>query len=132
MQAPDLSPVQKSFLHNGPVPSYFPTPIGEFGLSERALQLLRDVWCDEPVVKEAIIYGSRAKGNFRTGSDIDIALNAPEMDFDAYQRLCVKVDDLNLPWEIDLAVLSHIQNPKLLDHISRVGKPLWIRPNQQG
>ena len=131
MQAVEPSVPPKDFLHDGFSPSYFPTPVGEFGLSERALRLLRDVWAAEPAVNEAIIYGSRAKGNFHTGSDIDIALNAPALGFDGYQRLCVKVDDLNLPWEVDLALLSHIQNQKLLDHIARVGRPMWIRPIHQ-
>jgi predicted nucleotidyltransferase len=118
-----------SYLQTGVGPAYYPSPVAEFGLSSRALQLLRDVLATESTLGRAIVYGSRAKGNFQPGSDIDIALDAPEMSFQTYQRLCSAVDDLNLPWEIDLALLSHISNPKLLDHITRVGKPLWVKPS---
>ena len=101
----------------------------EFGLSARALALLRSLFAAQPLIRKAIVYGSRAKGNYRRGSDIDIALDAPDFGFDAYLRLCTAADDLMLPWQIDLSLLSQIDNPDVLDHIERVGKPLWVRPN---
>lgn len=99
----------------------------QFGLTDRALVLLRGLFSADPRIERAIVYGSRAKGNFRHGSDIDITLDAPGMNFDGFVRLCAAVDDLMLPWNIDLSLLSHIDNPDLLDHIARVGKPLWIK-----
>ena len=119
-----------SYLQTGLGPAYFPSAVGEFGLSERALQLLRDLFASQPSLRRAIVYGSRAKGIFRPGSDIDITLEAPDMSFDVFQRLCTQVDDLNLPWDVDLSLISLIDNPKLLDHIARVGKPLWVRTNE--
>lgn len=98
-----------------------------FGLTDRALGLLRGLFSVDPRIERAIVYGSRAKGNFRQGSDIDITLDAPSVDFDGFVRFCSAVDDLMLPWNVDLSMLSHIDNPDLLDHIARVGKPLWIR-----
>ena len=100
-----------------------------FGLTDRALALLHGLFSADPRIERAIVYGSRAKGNFRHGSDIDITLDAPSMDWDGFLRLCAAVDDLMLPWHVDLSLLSHIDNPDLLDHIARVGKPLWIKKN---
>lgn len=99
----------------------------EFGLSARALALLRSLFAAQPLIRRAIVYGSRAKGNYRPGSDLDITLDAPDLGFDAYLRLCTAADELMLPWQIDLSLLSQIENPELLEHIGRVGKPLWIR-----
>ena len=98
-----------------------------FGLTDRALGLLRGLFSTDPSIKRAIVYGSRAKGNFRHGSDIDITLDAPDMDGDGLLRLCTAVDELMLPWHVDLSLLTHIDNPDLLDHIARVGKTLWVR-----
>lgn len=98
-----------------------------FGLTDRALGLLRGLFSADLRIERAIVYGSRAKGNFRHGSDIDITLDAPSMDFDGFVRLCSAVDDLMLPWNVDLSLLSQIDNADLLGHIARVGKPLWIR-----
>jgi len=98
-----------------------------FGLTERALALLRSLFSGDPRIERAIVYGSRAKGNFLPGSDIDITLDAPGMDYDDFLRLCASLDDLMLPWTVDLSLLSQIDNPDLLDHIARVGQPLWIK-----
>lgn len=101
--------------------------IPDFGLSIRALQLLRNLFAAEPTVQRAIVYGSRAMGNFRHGSDIDITLDAPSMDYGVFMRMHTRIDDLMLPWAIDLSLISDIDNPELLAHIARVGKPLWVR-----
>ncbi|OIN91969.1 MAG: hypothetical protein AUJ20_09155 [Comamonadaceae bacterium CG1_02_60_18] len=100
----------------------------EFGLSARALALLRGLLARYPQIRLARIYGSRAKGNYREGSDIDIALDAPDMPFDTYLKLCGEIDDLLLPWDVDLTLLSHIDHPDLLKHIERVGQVLWQKP----
>lgn len=98
-----------------------------FGLTDRALGSLRGLFSTYMPIERAIVYGSRATGNFRHGSDIDITIDAPSMDFDDFLRLCTAVDDLMLPWHVDISLLSHIDNPDLLAHIARVGKPLWIK-----
>jgi predicted nucleotidyltransferase len=100
-----------------------------FGLSRRAVDLLRGVFSDYPAVIRAIVYGSRAKGNYRNGSDIDIALEGSALTYHDLLRIETALDDLMLPWGIDLSLLSHIDNPALRDHIARVGKVLWVREN---
>ena len=101
----------------------------DFGLPAAAIASLQRVLAQHAGIHRAIVYGSRAKGNYRRGSDIDIALDAPDFGFDAYLRLCTAADDLMLPWQIDLSLLSQIDNPDVLDHIERVGKSLWVRPD---
>ena len=98
-----------------------------FGLSVRALELLRGVFSSYSAVDRAIVYGSRVKGNYRNGSDIDIALEGCGLTFDDLLHIENALDNLLLPWGIDLSLLSHIDNPALLDHIARVGKDLWVR-----
>ncbi len=100
----------------------------DFGLSLRALAVLRALFASCEPVRRAIVYGSRAKGNFREGSDIDIALDAPALSFDLFLRLNTLIDDLMLPWQVDLSVISHIDNPDLLAHIASVGQVLWQKP----
>ncbi len=100
---------------------------GDFGLSSRARELLGSAFAAEPRINRALVYGSRAKGNYRSGSDIDIALDAPQLSYSDCLRLASTLDDLMLPWRIDLSALHQIDNPALLEHIARVGKPLWTR-----
>jgi len=104
------------------------TRCAEFGLSTRSLHLLRSLLATYPQIRQATLYGSRAKGSYREGSDIDIALDAPEMSFGELLQLVNQVDDLMLPWEVDLTLMNHIDNPELLEHIARVGQVLWQTP----
>ncbi len=73
---------------------------------------------------KVILYGSRAKGNFKPGSDIDLTLVAPQMNLSELLKIENELDDLLLPYKIDLSLIHHIDNQDLLDHISRVGIPL--------
>jgi uncharacterized protein len=96
----------------------------EFGLSPRTLGQLRGVLNKHTGIQRAIVYGSRAKGNFRPGSDIDLALDAPGLAFSELLRINGELDDLMLPYTIDLSLIEQIDNPSLLSHIERVGKLL--------
>lgn len=96
----------------------------DFGLPARTLELLRGVLAKHPGVQRAIVYGSRAKGTYRPGSDIDLTLDAPGLTFSELLRVNAELDDLMLPYTIDLSLLGQIDNPSLLSHIERVGKPL--------
>ena len=71
-------------------------------------------------VEQVILYGSRAKGNYKEGSDIDLTLKG-NLTFDDLVKMSVTLDDLNLPWKMDLSLYSQIENKDLLDHIDRVG-----------
>jgi uncharacterized protein len=92
-----------------------------FGLSEVAIQKICNVLSKFTAVETAILYGSRAKGNFRAGSDIDLTLKGDQIDFRTFCSIANQLDDLLLPQTADLSVYSDIQNQDLLDHISRVG-----------
>lgn len=98
----------------------------DFGLPAAAIIAMCRVLSQYPQIERALVYGSRAKGNYRIGSDIDLTLDGPALTLPDLMRIETALDDLMLPWKIDLSLLSHIDNPDLLDHIERVGKPLWI------
>ena len=96
-----------------------------YGLDSQTLEAVLGVFRSYPSVKKAILYGSRAKGNFRTGSDIDLSLEGDGLDLTTLQKIENDLDDLLLPYKIDLSLLKHISNQELLDHIKRVGKILF-------
>jgi predicted nucleotidyltransferase len=98
--------------------------VPEFGLPGAALSGLRGVLAAHPKVVRALVYGSRALGRERPGSDIDLALDAPTLPFAELLQIEQEIDDLLLPYEVDLALLSHIESTDLLDHIARLGRPL--------
>lgn len=93
----------------------------EFGLPAKDIQSIKDTLRGFPKVSEAIIYGSRAKGNYRPGSDIDLTLKG---DLSHHDLLDIELalDELPLPYKLDLSLHHQLDNPQLLDHIARAGK----------
>jgi len=93
----------------------------EFGLKQDVVERINGVFAKHPEVKQVILYGSRAKGNFKNGSDIDLTMQGANINHDLLLTLMGELDDLLLPYEIDLSIFSQIQNPDLVNHIQRVG-----------
>jgi predicted nucleotidyltransferase len=91
-----------------------------YGISQSALDKIKAVLFSIQGVEHVILYGSRAKGNYKEGSDIDLTIKG-NLTFDDLTKTSVALDDLNLPWKIDLSLYSQIKNEELLAHIDRVG-----------
>ena len=101
--------------------------IMRFGLNDIELQALCSVLASMPEVEEAIIYGSRARGTNHIASDIDITLKGNELTYLQLALLDAKIDDLYLPYFVDLSLFSMLKNPDLLESIDREGKVLFKR-----
>lgn len=92
-----------------------------FGLKVKDIKLILQVIDQESKVEKIILYGSRAKGNYRKGSDIDLTLMGEKLETTDLLRIENKLDDLLLPYKIDLSIFHQIENQDLVDHIHRVG-----------
>lgn len=95
------------------------------GLSENTVDSIRDVLADFPEVEKAVLYGSRAKGTHRPASDIDLTLYGSALGQSQLAQIDAALDDLLLPYKIDLSEMSSLTHPALLDHIHRVGKVFY-------
>jgi len=96
------------------------------GLPDEAQQKLMGVFVAQPRLQEVWLYGSRAMGRELSGSDVDLCLTGETLDHGDLLRLMASVDDLLLPWQVDLA-LRHQLPDDLLGHINRVGRCIWRR-----
>ncbi|WP_026629732.1 nucleotidyltransferase domain-containing protein [Dyadobacter alkalitolerans] len=92
-----------------------------YGLSEKTIIAVQNVFRKYPNVEKVILYGSRAKGNFRNGSDIDLVLVGDKLTLSDQFRIETELDDLLLPYMIDLALYHQIENEDLVGHIDRIG-----------
>ena len=68
-----------------------------------------------------IWYGSIAKGNYKNSSDIDLTIIADLLTLKEFKKIEEEIDDLLLPYQLDLSFFKQISNPYLIDHIKRVG-----------
>lgn len=95
-----------------------------FGLSADDIALYQSVFTQYPQIKQVILYGSRAKGTYRASSDIDLTIIG-DLDWPTFIRLESELDDLLLPYQVDLSLYAQIDNPELIEHIQRVGKVFY-------
>lgn len=92
-----------------------------YGLTEQTIQQINSVFEKHPVVKQAVLYGSRAKGNYKPGSDIDLSLFGEGISQREVNQILDELDALDLPYTMDLTVFRDITHAKFRDHIARVG-----------
>lgn len=97
------------------------------GLPALAVDRIRGVLEQYPEVEKAVLYGSRAKGTHRPGSDIDLTLCGSALNHTLLMRIDNDLDDLLLPYQMDLSLISSLTHPALLDHIHRVGMVLYAK-----
>ncbi|MBR9987640.1 MAG: nucleotidyltransferase domain-containing protein [Desulfosarcina sp.] len=91
------------------------------GLPGPAVEKICGIFHDYPRIQRVILYGSRAMGTHRPGSDIDLCIEAESLGLTELLSIENRMDDLLLPWKLDLSLLHQIDNPALLEHIRRVG-----------
>lgn len=100
----------------------------KFGLKEQTIADIQQVFAAFPQIGQAIIYGSRAKGTFKNGSDIDLTLIAGKegsLDLTTQYKIEEALEALMLPYQFDLSILETIENSNLLNHINRVGQVFY-------
>jgi predicted nucleotidyltransferase len=101
--------------------------ITQYGIPESDLNALLSELKKNTEINEIILFGSRAKGIFRNGSDIDIALKGRNLKLNDILEAMSGIDKLLLPYKLDLVIYTRIKEPALIEHINRVGVILFKR-----
>lgn len=102
----------------------------KYGLPEATVTKICDVFARFPEIEKAVVFGSRAKGNYKTGSDIDLTLYGAQLTNNLCATIASELDDLLLPYTIDLSVFEEINHDKLREHIERVGIVFYQRDGE--
>ncbi len=97
---------------------------GKYGLSEANGQCITDILSQCCAVSEALIFGSRAKGNYKPGSDIDLAVKG-DVSKDQLAQLLTAFEESTLPYFVDIVVYANLKNDALREHIDRVGQTVY-------
>lgn len=94
----------------------------DFGLKSLDIEIIRLILEKEPQIDQALIFGSRAKGNYKPGSDVDIALKGKNLTERTvtHVHFCLN-EDTPLPYKFDVINYHTIKEPALVEHIDRVG-----------
>ena len=102
------------------------------GIPAKTVDQIADVLAHFPAVDEAVLFGSRAKGTYKPGSDIDLALIGAALDWRTVGKIYDALDDLLLPYRFSLILFDRNTDPDVAAHIARVGIPLFQREHACG
>lgn len=97
----------------------------KFGLSDSVIKELQDVFRRYANIEKVLIFGSRSKGNYRAGSDIDLAVIGKDIDYNQLLNILCEIDDLELLYSVDLLDYQKKKGTPIGDHIDRVGQVFY-------
>ena len=97
----------------------------KFGLSDTVIKELQDVFRRHANIKTVLIFGSRSMGNYRAGSDIDLAVIGNDIDYNQLLSILCEIDDLELLYSVDLLDYQKKRGTPIGDHIDRVGQVFY-------
>ena len=99
-----------------------------FGLTEKDIELIRSAIAAHPEIEEIVVFGSRAMGNHKNGSDVDLAVKGSGVSLRTVSRLGAQLnEELPLPYQFDVIDYTSIDSPALTKHIDSIGKVLFQR-----
>lgn len=99
-----------------------------YGLSDQVIAQIQAVLRKYPQVRRAVLYGSRAKGCYKPGSDIDLTLvGGDDLTLDVLHHISWELDELPLPYTFDLSLFHQIDDLDVIQHIQRVGVVFYER-----
>lgn len=98
----------------------------KYGLDEDTLQEIYRILSRYDEVREAVLYGSRAKGNYKPFSDIDLTLKG-DVSLDTLLDVMREFDESSLPYMFDVSIFNSLTNKELIEHIARCGKKIYER-----
>lgn len=95
------------------------------GLNDKEYSTLQALFAANERITEVILYGSRAKGNYKPFSDVDIVLVGNTLSRTDVNRLYAAIDESSLPYKFDISLLASLKNEELVAHIERVGMTIY-------
>ena len=100
----------------------------KFGLLNEDVEKIIKVFKNQPKVQSALIFGSRAKGNFKPGSDVDLVLKGTELDFGIVNQISYWLnEETTMPYKFDVLDYKSITETDLVEHIDKVGIEIFNR-----
>lgn len=98
-----------------------------YGLSDIVISDICSVFRKHTNIEKVLIFGSRAKGTYSEGSDIDLAAIGDDISFNQLMDINIQIEDLGLLYKIDVIDYNKHINTPIGNHIIRVGLPFYCK-----
>lgn len=96
-----------------------------YGLTDKEIQKLQELFAVNDRIEQVILYGSRAKGNYKPFSDVNITLVGSGLSRTDVNALHAAIDESTLPYKFDISLFASLKNKELVDHVRRRGVCLY-------
>jgi predicted nucleotidyltransferase len=97
-----------------------------FGLAESDLIYIINIIKNYTEIQKAVIFGSRARGDNKPGSDIDIAIYGDKIDFQTVSSLHGSLEEEGpVPYFFDIVDYTHLLNKEMKEQIDRQGTVIF-------
>ena len=93
----------------------------KYGLTDTEINKLCDLFARYKEIEKVLLYGSRAKGNYKPFSDVDLTLIGEKLTHSDINQITWAIDYLLLPYQFDISLFHKLTNPDLMEHIQRKG-----------
>ncbi|MDR2085668.1 MAG: nucleotidyltransferase domain-containing protein [Dysgonamonadaceae bacterium] len=100
-----------------------------FGLSKRDIETIYDILEKYSDIHSVYLFGSRAKGTYRQGSDIDLAIINNQLSLNQIIQLKDDFENSSLPYFVDIVDYTAIKDPLLKKSIRQFGKEIYSISN---
>jgi len=98
-----------------------------YGLKQQDIEIIHQLFRQYPGIEEAILFGSRAMGNFKPGSDVDLALKG-DLTEEVVSLVSIALNErLPLPYKFDILGYSFLEKSALKDHIDKLGRSFYCK-----
>ena len=101
--------------------------MNSFGLEADDMDAILSIFAAHPEIESATLYGSRAMGRFRSGSDIDLALAGKNLTDQILLDIQAELCDSNVPYMVDVVMENEIRDEKLKREIDRTGQNFYTQ-----
>ncbi|NBC27756.1 MAG: nucleotidyltransferase domain-containing protein [Bacteroidetes bacterium] len=102
-----------------------------YGLTDRDMKTIRSILRSYPEIHSVHLFGSRAKGNHRLGSDVDLAIMNNGVSDKIIAKLRDQFKESTLPYRIDLVDFNQLENKEFIEHIEQFGVPFYTADEEE-
>lgn len=99
----------------------------KYGLVDKYFDKLISVFSRHPEVESVVLYGSRAKGNYKPFSDIGITLKGATLTRQLLGKIFTEIDDLLLPYFLDISIYDNLTDKQFIKAIDETGVEIYRR-----
>ena len=92
-----------------------------FGLKDYVVEDIKKVLSKYECLEKAVIFGSRARGDYKKASDIDIAIYAKDLTSTTVNMIRNAFDELDIIYTVDVVDYYKISKEALKRNIDKEG-----------